>query len=486
MAIEGITSYYQKNNTKYHAATEEQCEQLIEAALKIMSDIGIMIKNPKAIKLLEDAGCTVEGEIVKVPAQIVKDAIASAPSEMVLYDRNGNEAIRAGGTANYYGNGPTNPSFNDFETGKRRNAVRSDVAKAARVSDACPNVDFIMGLAQISDCPQEIAPVVEMRELLENTTKPIIAWGLDVDNFKDQVEMAAAVAGGMDKLREKPFLAIFPGCPITPLVINEALTDKLEYAVEAGLPAIWMTGPQLGSTAPVTIAGALSIGLAEDFIGLVLSQLMKKGSCLVSGDVVVNVDMGTSQTGYGSPEHCIAESVVADVFHYLNLPMIQTAGVTDSKLVDEQSAIEVSMGILVNSLSRGHLVHDVGFMDAAMSASLEQIVLCDEIIGYARRVARGIEINDATLAFDTIKEVGAGGQFLTNEHTFMNFRKELWMPSLFDHRSYASWITSPSDMRTRIHEKTADILETHNVAPLSDEVIAKLDEILKKSEDRLK
>ncbi|MGN0962965.1 MAG: trimethylamine methyltransferase family protein [Clostridia bacterium] len=486
MSIQGITSAWQKNQTKYHAVTEQECEQLIEGSFRVMEEVGLQVLNEKARNRLADAGCTVEGDIVKIPASLVKEAIASAPAEMVLYDREGNEVIRAGGTNVYFGNGPTNPSYNDFETGERRPALRADAARNALVTDACPNVDFVMGLAQISDCDQRIADVVELRELLANTVKPIVAWGNSPENFKAEVEMAAAVAGGMEKLQEKPFIAIFPGCPITPLVINEELCDKLEYGIEAGLPIIWPTGPQLGSTAPVSVAGSITLGLAEVFCGLVLSQLMKKGSAFVGGVVVVNVDMATSQTGYGSPEHCLGESIIADIFHYLDLPMFQTAGVTDSKLVDEQSAIEVSMAVLSNVLSGGHMVHDVGFMDAAMSASLEQVVMCDEIIGYARRIGRGIDINDETLAFDAIKEVGPGGNFLTHEHTFMNLRKELWFPTLLDHRSYQSWLTDPSDMRTRVKRKTADILKNHEPKALSDEVLAKLDAILKAREEALK
>lgn len=486
MAIQGITSAWQKNETRYHAVTEQECEQLIKGAFRIMEEIGLQVLNETSRNRLADAGCTVEGDIVKIPSALVKNAIASAPSELVLYDRNGNEAIRAGGTNVYFGNGPTNPSYNDFETGERRSSLRSDVARNALVTDACPNVDFVMGLAQISDCDQRIADVVELRELLANTTKPIVAWGLDVDNFKAEVDMAAAVAGGTDKLQEKPFVAIFPGCPITPLVINEGLCDKLDYGIEAGLPIIWPTGPQLGSTAPVSVAGSISLGLAETFCGLVLSQLKKKGSVFMGGVVIVGMDMATSQSGYGTPEHCLGESIIADVFHYLDLPMFQTAGVTDSKLVDEQSAIEVSMAVLSNVLSGGHMVHDVGFMDAAMSASLEQIVMCDEIIGYARRIGRGIDINDETMAFDAIKEIGPGGNFLTHEHTFMNLRKELWFPTLMDHRSYQSWITDPTDMRTRVKRKTAQILENHKPEALSDDVLAKLDAILKAREDALK
>ena len=485
MAIAGITSAWQKNQTKYHAVTEQECEKLIESSFHIMAEIGLQVLNPKARDILAAAGCDVAGDIVRIPASLVKDAIASAPAECVLYDRNGNEAIRAGGVNTYFGNGPTNPSYNDFETGTRRPALRCDVAKNALVTDACPNLDFVMGLAQISDCDQRIADLVEFRELLANTTKPIVAWGRDVENFRAEVAMAAAVAGGPEKLSAKPFVAIFPGCPITPLVINEELCDKLAYGIEAGLPVIWPTGPQPGSTAPVTTAGSIALGLAEVFCGLVLSQQIKRGSVFMGGLVVVSVDMATSQSSYGSPEHCLGESIVADIFHYLDLPMFQTAGVTDSKLVDEQSAIEVSMAVLSNILSGGHMVHDVGFMDSAMSASLEKIVMCDEIIGYARRIGRGIEINAETLAFEAIKEVGPGGQFLTHPHTFMNLRQELWFPTLLDHRSYQSWLQDPTDMRTRVHRKTAEILANHQPQPLADAVITELDAILQRREDAL-
>ncbi|MDO4542420.1 MAG: trimethylamine methyltransferase family protein [Bacillota bacterium] len=485
MAIKDITSYYHVNAGKYHVLTEEQCEKIIETALNIMEKTGIMIKNNNVEEFFINAGCTVEGELVKFPKSLVKDCIASAASELVLYDRFGNEVIRAGGTNNYYGNGPTNPMYNDFETGQRREALRQDVANNVKVSDACPNIDFIMGLAGISDCDPEIADVVEASEMLKNTTKPIIAWGNSVEGFKEQVAMGAAVAGGLDKLVEKPFMAIFPGCPVTPLCIDGENFDKMKYAAEIGLPIIWPTGPQLGSTSPVTIAAGISVGLAEVLTGLVFSQLVKRGSAIACGIVIVSVDMATTQSAYGSPEHCLGEGAVADIFHYFNLPMFQTGGVTEAKQADEQAAIEASMQILTNALSGGHLVHDVGFLDGAMSASLEQIVLCDEIIGYARRVARGFDVDDDSLAFDLIHQVGPGGEFLTDEHTFMNFRKELWQPTLIDRSRYQSWIQNPTDMRTRVHEKAKRILAEHQVPPLSDEALQAIDEILTKAQKRV-
>ncbi len=485
MAIKGLKSYYEVNKKSYQALSEEQCETIINAAFEILEKTGMDIQHPRAQKRLLDAGAKMEDNKIKIPRELVIDCINSASKEMVMYDRFGNERFRAGGTRTYFGLGPTNPFFNDFETGERRPSQRGDVAKAARVADACPNIDFLMGLAQISDHNVKLSDVYETYEMLTNSTKPIISWGIDADGLKDQVEMGAAVAGGMDKLVERPFLALFPGCPVTPLIIDAKVFEKLEYSAKSGLPLIWMSGAQLGSVAPVTIAGAAAVGSAELLSGLVLAQLINKGCTIACGFVVLTVDMGTTHSAYGSPEHCLGEAMLADLFHYLNLPTMQTGGVTDSKLVDEQAAIETTMQVLTNILSGGHLVHDVGFIDGAMSGALEQIVLTDEIISYARRMERGVQIDEETLALDVIDEIGPGGEFLTHEHTFENFRDEFWFPTLLTRELFVNWAEHKMDMRTRLRDKTAQLLNGHKVPELSSDIMQKLDDIIAAAEARV-
>lgn len=486
MAIEGLKSYYDSNGGLFHAISERECETLIHAAFTIMENTGLEVQHERAVSLLMKAGCQKEGNTVKFPRELVIKCINTAAPELVLYDRFGNVALRAGGANTYYGLGPTNPFFNDFETGERRNALRKDVTDSARVADACPNIDFVMGLAQISDCAVSISDVVEMYEMLTNTTKPVIGWGVGVEGLKEQVEMCTAVAGSREKLLEKPFAALFPGCPVTPLVIPHWIYEKLEYCALSGLPVIWMSGAQLGSVAPVTMAGAIASGLAEMLAGLVLAQLLREGCAMACGMVVLTVDMATTHSAYGSPEHCLGESIVADLFHYLNLPSMQTGGVTDSKLPDEQSAIETSMQVIMNALSGGHLVHDVGFLDGAMSGALEQIVMTDEIVGFARRIVKGMTINEETLALDVIDEVGPGGEFLTHEHTFEHFREEFWFPTLIDRQLYNNWSKESLDMRTRVYNKTARILKEHQVPELPPKVMEELNKILEGAQARAK
>lgn len=485
MAIEGLKSYYDVNKKKYQVLTEEQCETLINAAFGIFERTGIKILDPESRELLEKNGCTVEGELVKVPRELAIRCINTAPDVITLYDRLGNKRIEAGGTNTYFGLGPTNPFTNDFETGERRQSVLSDTTRAAIVADACPNIDFLMDLAQVSDVNVDLSDEYSAYELLTNSIKPCLPWAIDKDNMDDIVKMADAIAGGHDKLVEKPFVFLFSGCPVTPLIIDEKNCKMIKYAAQSGLPQLWMGGIQLGTTSPVTIAGAIASNLTEMLSALILAQLYKEGSAIALGMVTLTVDMGTTYSAYGSPEHCLGESINADIFHYLGIPTMQTGGVTDSHIVDEQSAIETSMAVLTNILSGGNMVHDVGFINGAMSGSLDQIVMVDEIISYARRIERGIEINDETLALDVIHEVGPGGEFLTEDHTFENFRDVTWFPTLLNRDIYGNWIKNGYDMRTRIHNKTAKILAEHKAPALSDDTIKTLRDILAAAEKRV-
>ncbi|EHL09091.1 trimethylamine methyltransferase [Desulfitobacterium hafniense DP7] len=486
MSIEGIQSYYKENKTQYTVITEEECEKIIASALRILEKTGILVKTEEIRNLFQEHGCQVEGELVRIPADLVKSSIQSTPQEVVLYDRFGHEAIRVGGPSCHFGNGPTNPYFNDFETGERRKVLKSDVAQSARVSDALPNIDFVMSLAGITDWDPRIADVCEMHEMLQNTTKPLVAWGIDAAGLKDQFEMCAAVVGGWDKLVEKPLLAVYTGNPISPLLFAEDSLEKTRYCAEVGVPVLYPADGQLGSIKPVTLAGTVACGLAENFAALVLTQLINKGVPYIGGVCVSTVSMTTGGLAIGSPEHCLGDSIVADLFHYLNLPKWSTGGATDSKIVDEQSAIESSMTILTAVLSGAHLVHDVGFLDCAMSADLNQIVLGDEIISYARRIGRGVQVDEETLALDVIDEIGPGGEYLSHPHTFKHFKQELWRPTLLDRNNYQTWAEEKKDMRTRIREKTRHILETHKVPPLPADVTAKLDKILESAQQRLK
>jgi len=197
------------------------------------------------------------------------------------------------------------------------------------------------------------------------------------------------------------------------------------------------------------------------------------------GGVITIMDMRDAQMSYGAPELSLALSGFTDIAHYYGVPTWGTAGCSDSKLPDEQAAVEATFSSLFSMLSGANLVHDVGYLESGMTGALEMIVMVDEIIGYIRRITRGIEVNEETLAVDIIKEVGPGGDFLTHPHTLRNFRKELWQPDLSDRQTWSKWVEGGKKrMEDRTREKTQLILKTYTPAPLSSQAEEKIQEVI--------
>jgi trimethylamine--corrinoid protein Co-methyltransferase len=452
----------------------------------ILERTGVNIHSEEALSLLKEVNCDVDGIRVRIPSYLIKKALNSAPSRVVLCDRNGNRKLFLEGNNSYFGPGPTCPHFIDPATGERRKAIKQDVVDTAIVTDALPNIDFVMSLCMISDHTPELADVHEFHAMLQNTTKPIVGWTFDVFGLSDVVDMCCAVAGSLEELQRNPFIAMYSE-PTTPLTHSKNALDKLLFLSGKNLPVVYTPGMILGGTAPVTIAGALAVGVADNLTGLLLSQLKREGSPFIGAAPGGPLDMKTMQHSYGAPEWSLQHAASTDIFHYLNIPIWSAAGASDSKVVDQQAALESTLQITASALSGAHLIHDVGFIDLGMTGSLDQLVMCDEIIGMVRRFINGVDVDEGRLAVDVISAVGPGGQFMGEEHTFRYFKNELWNPTLLDRQAYADWKSQGGkEMGVRIAEKVQKILNEHKPEPLSEEVVRKLDEIVERAEQRFR
>ncbi len=482
MAIEGIKSHYKESPCMYHVLTEEQCEIVINNGLEILEDVGYMVDLDEIRDFMVEKGCTVDDKgAIHVPRDLVKWALETAPSTIQMYDRFGNPTFNIGDDGVYFGCGYGNPYINDFDTGERRALVVTDVAKNSLVADACPNIDFVMPLGDPTDVPAPISDTYGMREMLRNTTKTIMCNSVYASSLDYQFQQVIAVAGGWDAYHEKPFVMAVGGDPVTPLFMDRFALRKLKYCAEHSIPFVAPSGSELGATTPITLAAAFSLIMAENFFAITLSELLNPGCPVMGGFGIIGFDMKTSVACYGAPEHLLAESASGDIYRYLGIPLWGTAGAGESKLVDQQLTMEYAISIFASALNGGHVVHDMGFMDCALTTHHDAIVLADEIIGYSQQIRKGIDFSDDCADISIIKEVGPRGQFITTMHTAQHFR-EVWIPSVFDRDNYTNWEVDKKDMGQRIHERTARILETHEVPPLPDDVNVKLDQIIEAAE----
>ena len=472
------------SSINFSVFSKSQCNRVYSAILEVLERTGTKVYNEEALNLLKSAGCRVDGERVWIPSRLVEKAVASAPSRIALADRNGKRRLFLEGRNSYFGPGPTTPNFIDLDSGERRKVTRQDVCNVASLVDVLPSMDFCMSLACISDVTPVLADVHEVHAMLENTVKPIVTWAYNVENNMAIAALFEAVAGSEVGLRDNPFFVLYTE-PATPLKHPKEALDKLLYMAEKELPIIYTPGVQGNATAPASLAGVIVMAASDCLAGLVIHQLKNPGAPFIAGGVVTNMDMRTMIHCYASsPDFCLMHAGYSELVQHLGLPMFSTAGASDSKVLDMQSAIEYSISIYSSALSGANLIHDVGFLESGMSASLQGLVMGDEIISYVRKIIAGIRVDDETLAVDVIDAVGPGGHFLQEDHTFLNFKTAFWDPRLFSRERYPAWEAGGKlTYEDRLIEKTRQLLAEHQPEPLDSLTANELKRIIELAED---
>ena len=450
---------------RFSFLSEDQKQTIFHGMLKVLQDTGANVHHEQAREIFKKHGCKVDGIRVYIPPKLVRQALQSVPLMTTIFDWEGNPRIYIEENRSYFGPGPTLVYFRDPYTMERRKCLRQDATTVARVCDALPNIGFVEGLVTISDVPRGTDDVYEFADMIKNTTTPIMAWSYQRGGARDIHRIGCIMAGGEEAFRKKPNYILYSE-PISPLVSDFHAIDKLMYCAEQGIPQDYSPCAIGGGTVPATHAGQLVVALSESMVGVVLSQLINPGTCIILGGVQSILDMRRGIYAYGAPELNVLSGGLTEMARYCGLPMFGTAGCTDTKVMEIQSGIEATLQIHTSMLTGANFVHDCGYTESGKTGDIFQTVMDDEIISMARIIEDGIEVNEETLSVDVINRVGSGGHYLYEDHTMKWFRKH-WRPTLMDRQSYEDWVKNGSQtMQDRIIKKTRDILETHE-GPIS-------------------
>ena len=482
------TNFRANSGVRFRVLSDDQLQELFDGALHVLEYIGPEVHHEEARQILKDAGAWVDGLRVRIPSYLVKQALQKAPRSFTIFARSGNRQhdIRIGPGRAYFGPGPTPPNFTDIDTMERRLYVRKDAEIVAKVCDALPNIDFVESLGTVSDVHPDLAATYEFATMFPNTTKPIVAWSYGLEDAEDIHKIAVAEAGGQTAFEQRPNYVHY--CePLSPLVSNEEALDKLIFCARNRVPVIFTPIPIAGGTGPVTAAGNIIQAAADSWVGLVIAQALRPGVPFFMGSVLSVMDMSNMILAYGAPELSLMMAGLTELAHYVGLPLWQTGGCTDSKVLDEQAALEGSLSVYFSALTEGDLCHDVGYTESGMTGSIFQTTMMDEAIGYARRITRGIEVNEDTLAVDVIHNVGPNGHYLYEQHTHRYYKTEFWYPKLCDRRNFEEWSDmGQTRMRDRVVARTHEILATHEPLPVKAETENAIQAVLEAAEARVR
>jgi len=460
--------------------SDEQVRAIHLATLEILEKIGVEMQDPQGQELLLDAGAWESDGRIKIPEKLVDDALASAPSRILMYDRLGNLTMPLELGKVFFGPGSDATFTLDVETGGRRRAITKDVEDFARLADALDNIDFIMSMSNPSDVPPDDLYIHEFISMIRGSVKPNIYTAKDRSDLEDIYRIGVAVAGSEQALREKPFFLLYPE-PISPLLMPEESLQKLIFCAEKRLPVAFIPSTNTGGGGPITMAGALALGNAECLVGMIITQLIQPGTPFLYGFNTSTLDMKTSVVSYGSPEWSLSMAAISDLARFYRLPVWGYGGASDSKTVDAQFGLEATFSIMSAFLSRTTVVHDVGFIEYGYTSSMEALVIADEIISMTRFMLAGVDIDKTTLALDVIARARPGGGFLADDHTLDNWKWAQWKPDIIDRNRYQRWEKLGSrDMFARANERARKLLTDHQLPPLSAEAEAVIVDVLAK------
>ncbi|MDY6836238.1 MAG: trimethylamine methyltransferase family protein [Chloroflexota bacterium] len=448
----------------YKPLTEDSVKKIHQNVMRVIAEVGFQVNSETAITLFQGAGANIDREkrLVRLHESKVMELIQMAPSEITLCGQEEKNDIFLGGSRVYVGTGGTALYLWDQRKGERRLATLSDLQRIARLVDGLENIHLFLLPTYPSDLPIEKVDVNRFFVGLDNTSKHIMGGVYTLDGVKKVIRMAEMIAGSPSNLRERPIISMIT-CTISPLVLDKQYGDLLVPIVEAGIPVAVPSEPLCGATSPITLAGNLVVQVVDSLMAVMLVQLIKPGAPVIFGSVASTTDLSDFKYLGGSVEMGLVNAAAAQMSQFYKLPYYATGGMSDSKVLDAQSGYESALTNTLCALAGSNFIHDAaGLMEFAMSVCDEKYVIDNEILGMVMRAVDGIKVTDETIAFDLIKEVGAGGNFVTAHHTRRFMRKEHYQPTLSDRNTREDWTSIGSqDAFDRASHRVDDILANH-------------------------
>ncbi len=425
----------------YKPLSENAVDKIHQTVMKVIEEVGFQVNSAEALKYYKQAGAKAgdAGNTIRMSSSRVMELINMAPSEVRLCGQNEENDVILGGNKVYAGTGGTALYIYEPDTEVKRQATLEDLKKIGKLVDHLENIHIYMLPTYPSELPVEQVDVNRFFAGLSSSSKHIMGGVYTIEGVQQVIKIAEMIAGSPEALRERPLVSMI-ACVMSPLKLDSHYGDLLITIARNGVPMICPAEPLCGATSPVTLAGNLVIQTVDSLMGVVLAQIVNPGTPAIFGSVATNTDLRDLRYLAGSVEMGLLNAAGAQMAQHYKLPFYATGGMTDSKVLDSQSGYESSITNLLCGLAGANFIHDgAGLMEFAMTVSYEKFVIDNEILGMVMRAVEGIKVDDDTIAYDIISQVGPGGNFVTSKHTRKFMRSEHYQPLLSNRQSREEW-----------------------------------------------
>ncbi len=451
---------------------DRQISQIHGASMRLLDTVGVGVPHPDMLDCLEAAGAKVDraAQRARIPESLVLDSVQQAGKRFTLYGRDLARTAAFGVGQRNFNATAGQASWVETPGGDRRYAALKDVGTAARFCDGLDCINMAGAMADPHDLPVSVRCIAVLIEMLRATTKPVTFWYHDRASARYLNEILIALRGNEQRAAQYPVCYPFFE-PISPLRFPFNGIDLLYETARLNLPVPIGPMAQMGLSAPGTVAGTLAQENAEILAGVVMTQLIRSGMPVCYGGICHAFDMRTTQLIFGGPEQAIFSVAMTQMGKHYGLPVYINAGLSDSKRPDAQAGLESGVTLAMGAAAGADIFGHMGISGVDQAASLDMLVLQNEVISYVGSTLREFEISDETLGLAVTEEVGPGGTFIDSEHTALHFRNELWFPRLLDRQYYQAWKDAgASSLEEHCRERKEHILASHAVEPLPADV----------------
>ena len=449
-----------------------------EKSLEILTEVGFCVPDDIVLARLDSAGFLVnpDSRMVRITPELLDEAFQTLPKDVLLYTRDGEPLAQFGVESCFMGAGTPVNVF-DLHAGKKCSSTRQDVRQLITIQDALSQVDIVRPTVTATD-QGEISDLIEIVELLRNTTKPIVHRTLHSNHVEAAVEMLFAVSGGKDAFHAKPNFATLY-CPISPGYFTPENVDCMLKWAEYGVPITLLSMAMGGASAPATLLGELIVINTDILAWIVVLQILYPGTPLLYGSVSAVLDMKTGLLPLGAPERGMINSGAAIMGNYYGIPSMCGGLSSDAKELDAQAGFEKVNTAIPLLQQNASIIYGVGATDAGSTISYTQMIFDNEIIAGIRRMWGGIEIHDPTEEVALIKSLTPRGNFMSAAHTRRNYRRH-WYPEIISRDTYDTWLEKGETIEQICRRKAKEIVSNHLPTPLSAGSEAELERIMRR------
>jgi len=456
-----------------------ESERIHDASEELLESVGIQVRSEKARGIFRRHGCRVDNHsgVVRIPRAVVGQYRQAFVPTFTFTGRDPAFDKTIPDDSPVIITASSAPDIVDPATGKLRRATSADIANIAFLVNELPGYDVFSTSTLAHDAPEGQFSLARFYPALKNCLKPVRGNTTDMKDLQRVLELGAIVAGGQAAYRERPLITHHCCAAVSPLTLDINSTESMIYLTERDLPCYATVAPNAGMTAPMTLLGTLTLGNAEFLAVAILKQMVKPQSPNIYASLSTVADMRTGSYAPGGIETGILQMAHSQMAHFYNVPSGGYIGLSGAHCNDAQSGYETGMNITAAMLGRTHMFNTGGLLSSLMAFDYAKAVIDAEMGLMLKRLKRGLEFSEQSLALDVITEAGHGGSYLELAHTLENMRNAALTPGVATRQMRGQWEDGGRpDANTTALQHAARILSRDNPAVFSADVDRKIRE----------